>query len=43
MIGDSLRDDVCGAKSAGINSFHLDRSQHTLWDALSSIGVDQDT
>lgn len=40
MIGDSLRDDVGGAQSAGINSFYLDRSQHTLWDALSFIGVD---
>ena len=40
MIGDSLRDDVGGAQAAGINSFHLDRSQHTLWDALSIIGVD---
>lgn len=40
MIGDSLRDDVGGAKAAGVNSFHLDRSQHTLWDALSLVGID---
>lgn len=40
MIGDSLRDDVGGAKAAGVNSFHLDRSQHTLWDALSLIDID---
>lgn len=32
MVGDSLKDDVGGAKAAGLKSFHLDRTRHTLWD-----------
>lgn len=32
MVGDSLEDDVGGAKAAGLKSFHLDRTRHTLWD-----------
>jgi len=43
MIGDSLRDDVGGAKAAGLKYFHLDRSLHTLWDALSPSDEHQET
>lgn len=43
MIGDSVRDDVGGAKAAGLNYFHLDRTRHTLWDALGMGRWPQDT